>query len=74
MCLFSFCSTFVYTKIQIIFGEVLNRNTLCSYVLPESVADVLLAEEFMFDEGTQTQVFHKISERICKRTTLATTT
>lgn len=62
-----FYSTFVYTTLHVIYGEVLNKNTRCSYVLPESVADVLLAEDDLTDEHTGFNVFHKISERVCKQ-------
>lgn len=58
-------STLVFRRHSMVFGEILRKNITCAYILPESDADVLLAEEHMFDADTQSPIFRKLQERIC---------
>lgn len=57
--------TLMHASLAVIYGEILKKNTKCTFVLPESVADVLLAEKHMSEDNGNFPVFHKLRERVC---------
>lgn len=53
---------------SVIYGEILRKNVHCAFLVPESTADVLLAEYYMFDTETdKLPIFRKMEERISMR-------
>lgn len=57
----------MFTTLAVIYGEVLAKNVRCAFVLPESIADVLLAEKHMSEDGGNFPIFYRLHERIGKR-------
>lgn len=58
--------TLMHADLRTIYGEILRKNTKCTYVLPESVADVLLSEPHMSEDRGNFPVFHKLRDRVCE--------